>query len=318
MCVFGLDGGGTTSRLRIADGENRALWEGSGGGINPNATPSDQLSRRLEALFAEAYSATGLRAGDFSAGCLGVAGADRPDERARLEALLRSCMNLSCPLILTSDPDIALVGGLKRFDGYLLVAGTGSIAIVRLADGTRFRAGGLGHFLGDEGSAFFIGFQAIRRALRSAEDRDVPTAMLGPLVERCGLEGPEQFVPLVYRRFDKAQIARTAELVESFRAAGDELAVSIMDEARDELLALVASVRSRAAGRLRESAIVLWGGLFEHCEWLRTEVERGIGAAFPEIEVRRPLESAAYGACMLALKVAAGSAASGLGGGPKP
>jgi len=307
--VFGLDGGGSTSRLRIADGENRALWEGSGGGVNPNAVAPDRLAGRLEALFAEAYRATGLGPGDFSAGCLGVAGADRPGERAELEALLRSHMGLSCPLVLASDPDIALVGGLRRLEGYLLVAGTGSIAIARLADGTRFRAGGLGHFLGDEGSAFFVGFQAIRRALRSAEGRDLPTAMLDPLVERFELEDASQFVPFVYRSFDKARIARAADLVEGFRAEGDALAVSIMDEARDELVALVASARARAAGRLRESAIVLWGGLFEHCAWLRAEVERGIGASFPEIEVRRPLESAAYGACMLALEAAGGPAA---------
>lgn len=299
--VFGLDGGGTSTRLRIADGENRALYEGRGEGINPNATAPDLVAARLEALFAEAFRATGLAPGAFGAGCLGVAGADRPAERAELESVLRGRIGLSCPLALAADPDIALVGGLKRLDGYLLIAGTGSIAIARLSDGTRFRSGGLGHYLGDEGSAFFIGFQAIRRALRSREGRDLPTSMLEPLMERFGLLDPSEFIALVYRRFDKALVASAAELVERHRASGDALATAIMDEARDELVGLVASARAQAGGRIADPALVLWGGLLEHNDWLRGGVAAGIARACPGMRVTEPLESAAYGACMLAL-----------------
>jgi len=302
--VFGLDGGGTSTRLRVADGDNRALYEGRGEGINPNATAPDLVAGRLEALFAEAFRATGLSPGDFGAGCLGVAGADRPGERAELEAVLRGRIGLSCSLEIASDPDIALVGGLRRLDGYLLIAGTGSIAIARLPDGARFRSGGLGHYLGDEGSAFFIGFQAIRRALRSREGRDLPTSMLEPLMERFGLRDPSEFIALVYRRFDKALVASAAGLVERHRASGDELAAAIMAEARDELVALVASVRAQAGERIADPALVLWGGLMEHNAWLREGVAAGVARVFPGMRVTEPLESAAYGACMLALGLA--------------
>lgn len=300
--VFGLDGGGTLSRLRVADFENRAIWEGRGEGVNPNATAIATIEERLLALFAEAYRATGLQAGDFAAGCVGVAGADRPGERAELECFLRGRMGLACPLELTSDPEIALVGGLKKLEGYLLIAGTGSIAIARLAGGIRYRAGGLGHFLGDEGSAFFIAFEAIRRSLRSVEGRDLPSSMLGPLVDFFGIGDASQFVPLVYRRFDKARIAEAAGLVESHRAAGDELAISIMQEARDELVALVGSARAQAAGLIGDPSLVMWGGLFEHNAWLRESVAGSLRAAYPDLSITPPLESAAYGACMLALR----------------
>lgn len=299
--IFGLDGGGTTTRLRFADKQNRSLWEGAGEGINPNAVPPDLLASRLGALFAEAFAATGFSADDFGAGCMGVAGAERAPERAELERILRGRLGFSCPLDIASDPDIALVGGLKRLEGYLLIAGTGSIAIARLEDGTRFRSGGLGHFLSDEGSAFFIGFQAIRRALRSAEGRDLPTDMLNPLMERFKLKDASEFVPLVYRRFDKARIAGAADLVEKHRAAGDELAQAIMAEARDELLRLVASVRTQSHGRIADPAILLSGGLFEHNAWLRESVLSGLAAACPELKPVEALESAAYGACMLAM-----------------
>lgn len=298
--LFGIDGGGTTTRLRIADGENRALWEGKGEGINPNAVAPAIIAERLGSVFSEAFRATGLHADDFDAGCLGVAGAERGPEHEELEGILRGRLGFSCPLLLTSDPDIALVGGLKSLEGYLLIAGTGSIAICRLADGTRYRAGGLGHFLSDEGSAFFIGFQAIRRALRSAEGRDLPTAMLDPLMERFKLKDASEFVPLMYRRFDKALIAGAADIVERHRAAGDPLACSIMDEAASELARLLVSVRERGGGRIGEPALLLSGGLFDHNVWLRESLLANIRVSCPELKVATPLESAAYGACMLA------------------
>jgi len=134
--------------------------------------------------------------------------------------------------------------------------------------------------------------------------RHLPTAMLGPLMERFGLRDPSEFIALVYRRFDKALVASAAGLVERHRASGDELAAAIMAEARDELVGLVASVRAQAGERLADPALVLWGGLMEHNAWLRGEVAAGIARACPGMRVTEPLESAAYGACMLALGLA--------------
>ena len=305
--VFGLDGGGTSTRLRIADGDNREIWEGRGEGINPNALPPAQVAERLAELFGEAFAATGLAAAEFSAGCMGVAGADRGPERAEFTELARLKLGFSCPLHVTSDPDIALVGALERVDGYLLIAGTGSIAIARLADGTRYRAGGLGHYLSDEGSAFFVGFQAIRRTLRSAEGRDLPTVMMGPLLAHFGLGSPQEFVPLIYRRFDKALVAGAAALVERHRSAGDPLAAAIMGEARDELVSLVGSVRESARESLHEPAIALTGGLFEHNAWLKGAVRAALSEDFPEIALVEPRRDGAFGACMLALELAQGA-----------
>ncbi len=305
-CLFGVDGGGTTTRLRIADAAapENVLGETAGEGINPNSVPAEAREERLVRLLERGLDAAGVRPADLAAGCLGVAGMDRPAEKAEVERLLRGRLGLGCPLLLTTDADVALVGGLRSVEGMILVAGTGSIAIARLADGTRVRAGGYGHFLSDEGSAFFIGFQAIRRAMRAREGRDEPTDMLDALVDAFHLGDPDQFVPLIYQRFDKAAIAAVTGLVESYRAAGDPLAVSIFDDATRELAGLVSSVYRRVAPVMRHRALVLWGGLLEHNAWLRGGVTGAVAEAHPEVSVQEPLESATFGACMLAAELA--------------
>ncbi len=75
-----------------------------------------------------------------------------------------------------------------------------------------------------------------------------------------------------------------------------------MEEARDELAGLVASVYGRAKGRIADPAIVLSGGLLTHNAWLRESLIGKLGSDCPGLEPKDPLESAAYGACMLALE----------------
>jgi N-acetylglucosamine kinase-like BadF-type ATPase len=364
-CVFGLDGGGTSSRLRIADRDNQTLLEIQGDAINPNAVGMTLAANRVEALFRQASAVladttgltttTGLAdaarptaaanpttpaaspttpailtdpgglagfASQCLAGCAAVAGMDRPLEKAAFEGLLRGRLGFSCPLTLVSDPEAALVGGLGKPEGIILVAGTGSIAVARLADGTRFRAGGYGHFLGDEGSAFQIGFQTIARTLRSLEGRDLPTTMLDGLLDHFGLAGPQDFVPLIYQSFNKASIARLAPLVIRYRDAGDHLALDIFQTAASELLGLVRSVHRQATGQLRSSDsrgqsrsdqqqasgqlrsndLLLWGGLLDNDAWLVQEVGRLLTRDFPFLRPCRAAHDAAYGACLLALE----------------
>ena len=56
---------------------------------------------------------------------------------------------------IVSDADIALHGAFLGNDGILLIAGTGSIGLARVKD-QRYRCGGWGGLLGDEGSAYWI------------------------------------------------------------------------------------------------------------------------------------------------------------------
>src|SRR2546428_8768659 len=102
--------------------------------------------------------------------CAGFAGAARSDSAAFYKQVLESLIP-GAQIIIESDAFIASIGAIGIDPGILLIAGTGSIVIGRDMDRTMFRVGGWGPHFCDEGSGFWIGREAVRAALRSADAR---------------------------------------------------------------------------------------------------------------------------------------------------
>jgi len=73
------------------------------------------------------------------------------------------------PIDVVGDMEIALEAAFGDGPGVIVVAGTGSIAYGRNQHGQTARAGGWGFAVGDEGSAHWIGREAVRALLRAAD-----------------------------------------------------------------------------------------------------------------------------------------------------
>jgi len=300
--VFGIDGGGTSARLRIEGLDGTRIFYGEGGSTNPNSTPLASIEATLSGLFSQAQADARILPEDCAAGFVGTAGVDRPADKAPFSALIRRSFRLgeAVPLGIGNDAEPALAGALGDIEGILLIAGTGAIAYGRARDGFAARAGGLGHLLGDEGSAFRVAFDAIARSLRSREGRDLPTGLLEEALAFFGLSAPEDFVPFVYGGFEKAKVARFARVVGAARDRGDPLALDLFDIAAKELSALVVSVYDRIGSRLRMPRASMRGGLIEGDARLRAAVENLLRGTAPGLEIVLPASDAATGACMLA------------------
>src|SRR5205085_2541267 len=77
-------------------------------------------------------------------------------------------------LQVLTDAELAL--RLLKGNGMVLISGTGSICFAE-KNGVRQRVGGLGRILGDEGSGYQIGLQAIRAALAEEFGYGPPTSL---------------------------------------------------------------------------------------------------------------------------------------------
>jgi N-acetylglucosamine kinase-like BadF-type ATPase len=142
--------------------------------------------------------------------------------------------------------------------GVVVISGGGTVAYGRAADGRSFRAGGWGHLLGDEGSGYWIGLEAIKAALRSKAGVIPKTRLEEQVSRRLGVVGEKDLLRQVrYGVVAHSDITGLAPMVVQEGQAGDEAALRILDTAAGHLADLVAAVM-RELGRL---PVYLSGGV---------------------------------------------------------
>ncbi len=166
------------------------------------------------------------------------------------------------------DGESALWGVFPDGVGIVVNAGTGSIAFGRTKEDRIVRAGGWGHIVGDEGSAYWIAVRAISLLLRRYDGRgalkgrfigkekeieyevmrDVrsETILESMLLDRLGLDSIEEIVEWIHSKtIRKAEIASLAKEVTRAALGGDMLAIEVLIDAGRELFILVRGILER-------------------------------------------------------------------------
>jgi len=248
--VIGADLGGTSSRLTVATTAGDRLVTVEGGGGNPT---THGVERAAEELACSARRALAdFDPGEVRAVVIGVAGrATLDDEQARLafvRALATSDIAINPDFV--GDAEVAFCSATPEPDGAVLLAGTGAMA-VRIRDrSVAATSDGLGWLLGDEGSAFWLGREAVRASIAAICGTGPPTALTGAVSESL-LDGPP---PVPVHRHRSALIraangrppialATLAPLVTRAETEGDVVAGALCDAAAERLAEMLAGVR---------------------------------------------------------------------------
>ncbi|WP_254716020.1 BadF/BadG/BcrA/BcrD ATPase family protein [Actinomadura sp. WMMB 499] len=161
---------------------------GTGPGANPNS--GGDTAGALTTALREALG--DLDRTHVLTGVFGIAGAGSAGRPAAVAAARRAWQALGlrgAPAVVT-DIAVAFAAGTSRPKGIVVFSGTGAGAAV-ISDGTIVqRADGYGFLVGDEGSAVWLGKEAVRAALAAYDGRgsptlltdSVPRALLGPSI----------------------------------------------------------------------------------------------------------------------------------------
>ena len=225
-----------------------------------------------------------IAAANPTAAGIGLPGVHAAGQARRLgRALARRA---GCPVHVTGDADAARHGAFLGAPGIVVIAGTGSVALGW--DGERFAyAGGHGFLLGDEGSAYWIGREAVRAALRF-EEQVGGSELMYQTVTRATAPDLEVLVSDVNAHpADRGRLAMLAPAVTAL-AGDDTEAQRIVRCAAEHLAALAESIRRR----LRPLPVAGAGGVFR---------APAVWARFAELTgATRPLAPAAVGAALLA------------------
>jgi glucosamine kinase len=277
----GVDGGATRCRARLRDAAGAVLAEAAGDAANIHVDFASAVSVMRSVVW-EALRKAGVGAGDSArvAVGLGLAGLSDAADAALVEQAFAGYAFARA----ANDATTACIGAHAGADGGLVIAGTGSAAIARVA-GAETIVGGRGFALGDAGSGGHIGLQALRAATLAFDD-------LGP---RTGLtdEILNHFDRDVVRMVRWARSARPrdygsfAPSVFRCAAEADPVALAIAASAARAVSALTRRVVALGADR-----VALVGGVGEA---LRPYLDRDVAQL-----LKRPLYDATDGAILMA------------------
>jgi N-acetylglucosamine kinase-like BadF-type ATPase len=226
---IGVDAGGTGTRAVVVRG-GEVVDRLTGGPLNV-LLHADALDRLAVMIASSGADEAGL----------GLAGVRSPLEADRIAAELES--RTGAAVAVGDDAESALLGAFAGAPGIVVIAGTGSAAYGRSADRS-CRVGGHGYLLGDEGGGYWIGNQAVRRALTSLDGTGPAAPGLEALVRKhFGVDETGEVEGIVYAApTDRAALAGLTVSL----AGSDDLAVTeIFHEAATSLASLVTAVRDR-------------------------------------------------------------------------
>jgi len=305
MHVLGIDAGGTKTVCLLADERGLILSEGRGPGANLHAAGELAVEKVLHQVMEAALDGRPVTP---NAICLGIAGVDRQDEANTVTAIMRRIGHRSRVLVV-NDALIALVAGARDAPGIVIISGTGSIVYGRNAHGEAARAGGWGHMIGDEGSGYWIGREALAAVMRAGDGRGPATRLRPDVLAHFGIADVSRLPRIVYDRdIPRKSVAALGPIVDRAAVRGDAVATRILEQAGDELVLAARSVATRLEMRGDAFTFFLAGSVFRVVPWLVAHLPHRLTEIAPRSSVHVLEEEPAVGAVWLALAEARGGA----------
>jgi glucosamine kinase len=273
---LGIDAGGTKTEAALSNGAELLGQATSGTAKVPRVGEQQARQNLLEAI-QKSCDAARINPQAINRVCIGISGASVAGTVAWVEQVIRELVPGEVKVI--GDDVIAHRAAFGAMPGVLVIAGTGSIAYGRNEKGETARAGGWGPTVSDEGSAFWIGREAVAAALRE-HDLARSDGLLATVVKCWGISSVEDVVRIVNvdpgPHFAELAIA-VAEVAEKGHAA----AQAIISRAGRELAGLAATVITRLWPPKAMVRVAMAGGVLQGSGLVRRAFQDSIQAGYP-------------------------------------
>ena len=301
---IGVDGGASKTAAVVIDENGDVHGRGLAGASNHLRVGIEEATRNIERAVNKALVETGVAIRDIEYAYCGIAGSDHPVHRQRVI----DSLNIFFPrgnFIVDTDARVALTGAVGFGAGVVIIAGTGSVAFGRNADGDETRAGGWGPTLGDEGSGFWIAREGLSAIVRAFDKRGFATMMSDLLCQEYDMCDAGDLPRFVYATTTHADdIARYGKLVIEAAQNGDDVARDILARAGSELAECVLAVARKLHMTDTEFAVAYVGGAFHAGDLLLNPMRLRLNRDAPGATLMPPREEPVLGAARLAMESA--------------
>ena len=292
----GIDGGGTHSYAVTVNDAGRVLATAQSGSLNFHGGGLERARRSLNELVTSLQLPEVSQVDNFVIGCAALFTNPIDAEKEQF------CSGI-VPLArtkLVGDCVTAYHGASLGQAGVLVIAGTGSIILVRNEAGEFSQLGGWGHLLGDAGSAWWIALESVKAAIAATEGLGPATELPALICRFFEVKELKEIIPIVYdAAYTKDQFAALANFLAE-HARQDEGFQQVCRRGGRELAAQALAAVKRADLRLSPVPLYLSGGVLENNPLMRDSLVGAMSAERP-VKLVAPQMLAPLGAAALAL-----------------
>lgn len=310
---LGVDGGQTATKVVVGDERGQILSQANGGPCNHTEEPGgperlEQVVRSTVEQSLEPLHVGTLKQCEFAAACFGMTGETQIKDR-----VIRPMFRTS-HLDIVHDSVNALEGATAGRAGLIVIAGTGSVGRGRDSQGRVVRVGGWGHQFGDEGSAYWIGREAVRATAAQHDGTGQSTALTPLLFNRLSVKSAYELMAKYYSgEFSRDHLAGLASWVNEAAESGDAVALEILRKAGRDLAQYAVDIISllfpkqdakRVCDRdIADFVVCFTGGVF-HSRYVLDSFTEGLRKKVSEVEIRPALLPPVFGSLLLAYRAA--------------
>ncbi len=280
--------------------DGRIVAQSRGGPSNPNRVGFGGALASVSDAARMAIASAGIFGGEVVSLCAGLAGTSQPEAARKMKRLLGEefpgkaihvCTDLELTLEATSEGS-----------AIVLIAGTGSAAVGRDAEGRTARVGGHGYLLGDEGSAYEVGRSAVKTAVRHFERTGTDTALGKRILSETGEPGWSELQSRINAGPDDV-LPRLFPMVLLAAEMGDPSARALLEECAVALSELVKDLAERLKLQSGRFLLAKTGGMTGRSRYFDERLEFHLRKAAPLAQFGELKQSPAEAAAHLALRL---------------
>ncbi len=309
---LGIDGGGTKTRCVLGD-ETTVLASAMTGGCSVIRVGEQAAREALHGAIRQVCEAAKISPDRVAAVCVGATGTARAEIAEKVRHIILEIIPNAAPekIEVVGDTVVALEAAFGKGPGVVVIAGTGSIAYGRNAEGQDARAGGWGFAISDEGSGYWIGRCAVS-AILIAQDQQLETALTELVFQEWKIGAVDRLVQLA-NATPPPDFPRLFPVVLRAAASGDVMARELLVEAGGKLAGLAATVVRRLSSSIAASSLLststsagpgtegvlpvaTTGSVFRQSHDVWQVFYDSLQKSFPGIEVRQDLADPVDGA----------------------
>lgn len=294
--IIGIDGGGSHCRAVLQNSDGKLVGEGVSGASNIMSDPHQALQSIVSACNAAVADANLSLSLSELVVMAGLAGANIPEAKTYF-------LSLPMPfkrIYVMSDLHAACFGAHDGANGGLVICGTGSAATCH-TDSIFKDIGGYGLNLGDNGSAAWLGLQAVKNTLLTIDGVYQENALAKRVVKHLKARTASDIVTIT-ASYKPSHYGQLAPIVTACHETGCETASTIIEEGARYIHSIIDTLNDyyrtycKTAGMSSIMPVCVVGGLAktyipllpenirQSLCWPKTNAQRGAIEYFSQVD----------------------------------